>query len=195
MWKRPENETPAAQPSYTPPPSAPAPSPSRPQPAARVESSTLGPGLKVNGQISGNEDLVVEGYIEGKIELPANLVRVGAQGRVKADVHGRVADIAGQVEGNVFAEEQVLVRASGAVRGNLTAPRVLLEDGAKFKGAIDMEPKPVPEARAAAPVKAVAIASTPASGAASSPASGEGSAASDARPAEGKSVATGGARA
>ena len=61
MWKRPENEAPAVQPSYTPPPTAPTPSPSRSQPAARVESSTLGPGLKIEGQVSGNEDLVVEG--------------------------------------------------------------------------------------------------------------------------------------
>ena len=196
MWKRPENEAPSAQPSYTPPPTAPTPSPSRPQQAARVESSTIGPGLKVDGQISGNEDLVVEGYVEGKIELPTNQVKVGTQGRVKADVHGRVADIAGQVEGNVFAEEQVLVRASGTVRGNLTAPRVLLEDGAKFKGAIDMEPKPVPETRAAAPAKvAPAAAPAPAIGAASSPAPADSATGPEARPADSKTLVTGGARA
>ncbi len=196
MWKRPENEPPAPQPSFHPQPSAPAPAPTR-APAARTESSTLGPGLRINGHVTGEEDLVVEGYVEGKIELPRNMVRVGADGRVKADVHGRVADIAGQVEGNVFAEEQVLVRASGTVRGNLTAPRVSLEDGAKFKGTIDMEPRPIaaePKPVAAPKAGGTATASGAAAGvqAALPTGSGGGSPEPRAREAEAK---TAGARA
>lgn len=147
MWKRSENEPSAVPPpassAVAPPTVTPTSSTSRPAPAPpplRVEASTLGAGLSFNGQVSGEEDLTVEGTIEGKIELRKNLVRVGSRGRVKAEIVCRLADIAGQVEGNVVAEEQVLVRQSGSVRGNLTAPRVSLEDGAKFKGAIDMEP-------------------------------------------------------
>ena len=191
MWKRPENEAPVGQPSFTPQPPAPAPAPSR-APAAKVETSSIGPGLRVNGHVAGDEDLVVEGYVEGKIELPGNLVRVGAQGRIKADVHGRVADIAGQVEGNVFAEEQVLVRASGTVRGNLTAPRVSLEDGAKFKGAIDMEPKPVSQAKPATPAKPAGAAPAGASASGGSGTAGE-SATSESRPRDADSRAASGA--
>ncbi len=194
MWKRPENEAPVGQPSFSPQPPAPAPAPSR-APAAKVDTSSIGPGLRVNGHVAGDEDLVVEGYVEGKIELPGNLVRVGAQGRVKADIHGRVADIAGQIEGNVFAEEQVLVRASGTVRGNLTAPRVSLEDGAKFKGAIDMEPKPVSPAKPATAVKSTAGAEPAAASSSGGTATASGSAASEARPRDAESRAAGGARA
>jgi cytoskeletal protein CcmA (bactofilin family) len=59
---------------------------------------------------------------------------------VKADVFGKVVVVEGEVDGNVFAREQAILRQSGAIRGNITAPRVILEDGSRFKGSIDMEP-------------------------------------------------------
>jgi cytoskeletal protein CcmA (bactofilin family) len=68
-------------------------------------------------------------------------VTVGRNGKVKADVFGRVVVIEGEVDGNVFAQEQAILKQSGAIRGNITAPRVVLEDGSRFKGTIDMEPK------------------------------------------------------
>lgn len=140
MWKRPDNEpspTPAGTNSSLS--SGPAPSP-RPA-AARGEVASIGPSITVKGDISGEEDLLVQGQVEGTIDLKRNHVTVGKHGRVKADIHGRVIDVQGEVEGNLLGDEQVVVRQSGAVRGNITAPRVSLEDGANFKGTIDMEPK------------------------------------------------------
>lgn len=148
MWKRPDEPSPATGPSsstaHPGPGPGPAPSPPHP-PAARGEAASIGASITVKGDISGEEDLLVQGRVEGTIDLKTNHVTVGTHGRVKADIHGRVIDIQGEVEGNLFGDEQVVVRKSGAVRGNITAPRVSLEDGANFKGTIDMEPKPRPK--------------------------------------------------
>jgi cytoskeletal protein CcmA (bactofilin family) len=74
------------------------------------------------------------------VDLKQNNVTVGKNGRVKADIFSRVVTVEGEVDGNVFAREQAILRQSGAIRGNITAPRVILEDGSRFKGSIDMEP-------------------------------------------------------
>jgi len=71
--------------------------------------------------------------------LKQHNVTIGKNGRVKADVFGRVVTVEGEVDGNVFAAEQAVLRQSGAVRGNITSPRVTLEDGSRFKGSIDMD--------------------------------------------------------
>ena len=68
-----------------------------------------------------------------------NNITVGRNGRIKADIYGKVISIEGEVEGNLFGDEKIVLRQSGVVRGNMTAPRVNLEDGAKFKGSIDMD--------------------------------------------------------
>jgi cytoskeletal protein CcmA (bactofilin family) len=122
---------------------APAPSPS-PAPASEpprrpTERATIGPSIFIKGDLSGEEDLVIEGRVEGKVDLKQNNVTVGKNGRVKADVFGKVVVVEGEVDGNVFAREQAILRQSGAIRGNITAPRVILEDGSRFKGSIDME--------------------------------------------------------
>jgi len=138
MWKKPEDETP----SHSIPASNPAtaPRPAAPEPR-RGGSATLGESIRVQGEIHGDEDLVIEGEVDGSVHLDKHSVTVGRSGRVKADIHGRTLFIDGKVQGNLFAEEQVVVRASGEVRGNITSPRVSLEDGSKFKGSIDMEPR------------------------------------------------------
>jgi len=139
MWKRTEDETGTPyQPS--------SPSPPRPAAAEPRGRAVIGESIRIEGDVSGDEDLLVQGQVEGKIDLPKNQVTVGHPGRVKADIHGRSISVEGKVQGNLFADEQVVVRESGEVRGNITAPRVSLEDGAKFKGSIDMEPKARPEA-------------------------------------------------
>ena len=107
--------------------------------AAVGERATIGPSIFIKGDLSGEEDLVIEGRVEGKVDLKQNNVTVGKNGRVKADVFGKVVIIEGEVDGNVFAREQAILRQSGAIRGNITAPRVILEDGSRFKGSIDME--------------------------------------------------------
>lgn len=166
MWKR-ENEpgagtapsptsAPAASPS-TPrveaEPAAPA-SASAPRPAAvhpSGERAVLSPSIVLRGEVSGDEDLVVEGRIEGKINLRQNAVTIGAKGRVTAEIHARSIHIEGEVEGNLTAEEQIVLRKSSRVRGDLSAPRVTIEDGARFRGAIDMEAKQRPAGVHAAP--------------------------------------------
>jgi cytoskeletal protein CcmA (bactofilin family) len=107
----------------------------------------IGESIRVEGEIRGEEDLLIEGEVEGRISLEKQAVTVGRSGRVKADIHGQNLVVEGRVQGNLFAGEQVVVRTSGEVRGNITAPRVTLEDGAKFKGAIDMEPRKADAAR------------------------------------------------
>lgn len=102
--------------------------------------ASLGPSISITGNLSGNEDLVIEGSVEGEIIVRDHKVTISETGRVKADVFGRSICVEGQVDGNLFGDEQVVIRQSGRVRGNVTAPRVNLENGAKFKGSIDMQP-------------------------------------------------------
>ena len=101
----------------------------------------IGPTILIKGDLSGEEDLLIEGRVEGKIELKKHNVTVGKNGRIKADVYGKVISIEGEVHGNLYGEDQLVLRPSSTVRGNVVAPRVILEDGANFKGSIDMSPK------------------------------------------------------
>ena len=100
----------------------------------------IGPSIVINGKISGDEDLTIEGTVEGSIDLPNQDVVIGQSGRIKADVQGKIVHIEGKIEGDIKGVEQVIISNSGNVRGNLVAPRVTLEDGAVFKGSIDMDP-------------------------------------------------------
>lgn len=148
VWKKsddpqvhqPESSMPPRPVTASSPAPSPAPASSEPQRHTNTTSATIGPSIFIKGDLTGEEDLVVEGRVEGKVDLKQNNVTVGKNGRVKADIFGRVVIIEGEVDGNVFAREQAILRQSGAIRGNITAPRVILEDGSRFKGSIDMEP-------------------------------------------------------
>jgi cytoskeletal protein CcmA (bactofilin family) len=117
------------------------------QPTRRV--AMIGSGIQVNGDISGDENLVIDGKVEGSIKLDANEVSVGKDGCVKANVSARIVRIDGRVDGDISGQEKVVISKSGNVRGNIKAPRVTLEDGAIFKGSIDMDPGEGLPARAA----------------------------------------------
>lgn len=125
----------------------------------RVESPTppqrnvamIGTGIQINGDISGDENLVIDGSVEGSVKLNSNEVSVGQGGRVKADVSARIVRIDGKVNGDITGQEKVIISKTGNVRGNIKAPRVLLEDGAMFKGSIDMDPQTAAEKPAAKP--------------------------------------------
>ncbi len=132
MWKRNENEEPIAEPRSMPVEPSMSPRPAR-------EAATIGPSISIRGDVSGEEDLIVQGQVEGTVTLRQNNVIVGKEGRIKANVYARVIEIEGQVEGDLHGDEQVVVRRSGNIRGNVVAPRVTLEDGCKFKGSIDMD--------------------------------------------------------
>ena len=103
------------------------------------ECATVGPSIRIQGDMTGEEDLLVQGRIEGTVSLKNNLVTVGKDGHVNATVDARVIKIEGTVEGDLRGNEQVIVTRTGNVRGNIVAPRVTLEDGCRFKGSIDMD--------------------------------------------------------
>ncbi len=104
------------------------------------KTAVIGPGIHINGDISGNENLLVEGRVDGKIRLGTNHVEIGQSGKVKADITAKVIKIAGEVRGDLNGSEKVVISRTGNVHGNIVAPRMTLEDGAIFKGSIDMDP-------------------------------------------------------
>jgi len=122
----------------------------------RRESATIGPSIAIKGDLIGEEDLVIQGRVEGKVDLKQNSVTIGKDGRVKADIYAKLVNVEGEVEGNLYGSEQIILRTTGCVRGNISAPRVSIEDGARFKGGIDMEAKLGDKGRALSPVEAKA---------------------------------------
>ena len=109
-------------------------------PANSGRAAVIGPGICINGEISGDENLIIEGKVDGKIRLESHQVDIGQTGRVNADVSAKIIKIAGQVRGDLTGTEKVIILRSGNVHGNIVAPRMTLEDGAIFKGSIDMDP-------------------------------------------------------
>lgn len=115
-------------------------------PAAATDSAqtprtqaTIGATIHIKGDVTGDENLTVEGTVEGTITVKQHSLHIGKNGRINADIYARVIRIDGQVEGNLHADEQVVIRQSGVVRGNITSPRLSMEDGCSFKGSIDMD--------------------------------------------------------
>ena len=117
----------------------PAPSPT-PTPAKKPlgAKAMIGAKVKVNGDIISSEDLLVEGEVNGTITLGDHELVVGSSGKVQANISAKTVRIEGEVRGDVSGSERVVICASGEVQGNLVAPRVVLEDGGRFKGSIDM---------------------------------------------------------
>lgn len=133
MWKK-DEETPAERTTDAGDPEAPAPEGR----AGSAAPATIGPSITITGDVEGEEDLVIQGRIDGSVNLKNQAVTVGRQGRVEADIVGRVVTVEGEVEGDLTADEQVILRSAAHVEGDITAPRVVLEDGANFKGLVDM---------------------------------------------------------
>ena len=100
----------------------------------------IGPTIEIKGTVTGDEDLLIQGKVEGTVELGSHQVTVGQSGKVNADIQAKVVNIDGEVAGDLTGGEKVVISKSGKVRGNIVAPRVTLEDGAIFKGSIDMDP-------------------------------------------------------
>ena len=100
----------------------------------------IGPSIKIKGEVTGDEDLLIQGSVEGTVDLSQNEVTVGQTGQVAADITAKTIRIDGAVTGDINGNENVVISKSGNVRGNIVAPRVTLEDGAIFKGSIDMDP-------------------------------------------------------
>jgi cytoskeletal protein CcmA (bactofilin family) len=107
-------------------------------PRATGERASIGRSITINGEVSGDEDLLIQGRIDGSVNLKQHSVTIGPEGEVKADISARVVTVEGRVEGNIKAEEQAVLRSSALVEGDISAPRVVLEDGARFRGGVDM---------------------------------------------------------
>jgi len=112
----------------------------------------IGPSIVIKGEVSGEEDLHIQGKVEGKINLNGNQVSIGETGEVAADIQAKVVKIEGKVTGDITGNEKVVIAKSGNVHGNIVAPRVTLEDGAIFKGSIDMDPAGASHSKAPAPM-------------------------------------------
>ena len=113
----------------------------------------IGKTIYIKGELHGEEDLLIEGRVEGRIDLKQHNITVGKNGKVKADIYGKVITIEGEVNGNLIGEDQLVLRQTSTVRGNIVAPRAILEDGCNFKGSIDMSPKETPDRIAHPPAK------------------------------------------
>jgi cytoskeletal protein CcmA (bactofilin family) len=99
----------------------------------------IGKSVVIKGELSGSEDLTIEGQVEGKIELRGNVLTIGPNGKIKAQVFAKAVIVLGEVIGNVTASEKVDIRDNGSVDGDLTSPRVAIAEGAHFRGSIDMQ--------------------------------------------------------
>jgi cytoskeletal protein CcmA (bactofilin family) len=99
----------------------------------------IGKSVVIKGELSGSEDLTIEGQVEGKIELKQNVLTIGPNGRIKAQVFAKSIVVQGEVHGDITASERVDIRDNGSVDGDLSAPRVSIADGAHFRGSIDMQ--------------------------------------------------------
>ncbi|MDX1382051.1 MAG: polymer-forming cytoskeletal protein [Thermoanaerobaculia bacterium] len=136
VWKKNEPEI---DPPINTASSGPAPASARSEPRSRAGLATIGPSIALRGDVTGEEDLIIEGRVEGKVLLKKNSVTVGRNGRVKADVFAKTITVEGELEGDLSGHEEVIIRQSGKVRGNIHAPRVTLDSGCRFQGSIDME--------------------------------------------------------
>jgi cytoskeletal protein CcmA (bactofilin family) len=181
MWKRDDNVRPAPPPSPASgtPSSQPVisdvPVAASPRPSPPVEKNivNIGKSVVIKGELSGSEDLIIEGQVEGKIELRENVLTIGPNGKIKAQIFAKAVIVQGEVTGNITATEKVDIRDNGSVDGDIASPRVAIAEGAHFRGSIDMQrvgpkaaeskgadvrPEPKveskPVAAAAAPVKA-----------------------------------------
>ncbi len=153
MWKSTQNNaptTPAQDAQRTPStPTTPAPAATQqeysPAPAPRMtaqpaasDQATIGKSLVIKGEVTGSESLYIDGRVEGSINLPGNRVTVGRNGVVSANITAREIVVQGKVRGNMMAQDRVDIRNEGSLTGDVVAQRISIEDGAFFKGGIDI---------------------------------------------------------
>jgi len=156
-WMRQKSEpesTVGEQPAVATASKQPAPTPAREKRMEKLVN--IGQSVQIKGELTGNEDLTIEGKVDGKIVVKDHNLTIGANGCITAEVHAKTVIVVGSVTGNVTADDKVEIAPSGTLHGDIRAPRVAIQDGAKFKGAIDMDRK----GQAAQPAKASGL-STP----------------------------------
>src|SRR6187397_3210003 len=151
MWKRDDTVKPTPPGGGPTSAGAPSPQPTQTNPAPATERSSdasrglekgpvnIGKSVIIKGELTGSEDLTIEGHVEGKIELRQNVLTIGPNGKIKAQVFAKSVIILGEVTGNVTASEKVDLRDNGSIDGDIAAPRVAIAEGAHFRGSIDMQ--------------------------------------------------------
>jgi len=143
MWKR--DDAAAGQPQQGGQAARPqTPNPGNDPQAARSDRQestkvNIGKSVIIKGELSGSEDRTIEGQVDGKIELRQNVLTIGPNGRIKAEIFAKAVVVQGEVVGNITATEKVDIRDAGSVDGDLAAPRIAIADGAHFRGSIDMK--------------------------------------------------------
>jgi cytoskeletal protein CcmA (bactofilin family) len=165
MWKRDESAKPT-----TPPPPANVPAPAAPVAASashhhevrtQIERDkvNIGKAVVIKGELSGSEDLTIEGSCEGRIELRDNVLTIGPNGKIRAEVFAKSIVVLGEVVGNITASEKVDIRDNGSVDGDIVSPRVAIAEGAHFRGSVDMQRGAVKHtpAEGAKPERAAAV--------------------------------------
>jgi cytoskeletal protein CcmA (bactofilin family) len=162
MWKRDEAVRPS-QPAAPPPTPGPVPAPvqaytPRPETSHNMEKDivNIGKSVVIKGELNGSEDLTIEGHVEGTIQLKDNVLTIGPNGKIKAQIYAKSVIVLGEVSGNVTASDKVDIRDNGSVDGDLIAPRVAIAEGAHFRGSVDMQRKSG-QSTAAQPTKAPAV--------------------------------------
>jgi cytoskeletal protein CcmA (bactofilin family) len=154
MWKRDQVSKPAPSPLPAPAaspapvmtaattPATPPVAPVEPvQQSGRKESHmvNIGKSVVIKGDLQGSEDLTIEGQVEGKIELKDNVLTIGPNGRIKAQVFAKTVVVLGTITGNVTASEKVDIRDGATVDGDVVSPKVAIAEGAQFHGSVDMQ--------------------------------------------------------
>jgi cytoskeletal protein CcmA (bactofilin family) len=136
--------------------------PSKPAQPHRADVASIGKSVVIKGELSGSEDLYVDGEVEGSIELRGHSLIVGPNGRVRANVHARDIIIHGKVDGNLYGGERVELRKTAVLVGDIATQRIAIEDGAFFKGGIDVQKSDVkPQQTAAVAANSAAVSSPP----------------------------------
>jgi len=102
-------------------------------------AAAIGASIRIKGDVTGDENLIIQGHVEGTIKVQGHNVTISKSGKVKANIEANQIIVEGELEGDMHGEEKVIIRDTGNVQGNIVAPRVVLEDGALFKGSIEME--------------------------------------------------------
>ncbi len=178
MWKRKEEEFAPRPPSPTAVPPEPVREPTPPAPPKAAETelprgvAAIGKSVVIKGQIFSREDLYLDGEIEGTVEVPEHRLTVGPHGRLQAGIKAREVVVLGSVNGNVEATEKLDIRKDARLVGDIKTGRIVIEDGAYFKGSIDIvreAPKPAPTPPKPQPPASAAPAPSPQPGPAVEP--------------------------
>jgi cytoskeletal protein CcmA (bactofilin family) len=107
------------------------------------DAAIIGPSIHIEGTLRGEEDLVIEGRVSGTVKLQGHCLTVGTHGQISANIYAHTVVVDGTVEGDLFGAERVVIKKSANITGNITSPRVSLEEGARFKGSIEMDAQAV----------------------------------------------------